>query len=100
MGISVKIAVCDDEKNIRELLGSKIREIYPEAELSFYESGNLAGEQASTLAAASKTMKEAAQTEGNGKTEAGTVNDRTEKSREAVNGAGQKKEEVIQENYL
>lgn len=39
MGISVKIAVCDDEKNIRELLGSKIREIYPEAELSFYESG-------------------------------------------------------------
>lgn len=56
---------------------------------------NLAGEQASTLAAASKTMKEAAQTEGNAKTEAGTVNDRKEKSREAVNGAGQKKEEVI-----
>lgn len=35
----MKIAICDDEKDIRELLGNKILCMYPEAELSFFQSG-------------------------------------------------------------
>ena len=40
------IAVCDDEKTIRESLGDKIKKLYPQAELIFYETGEelLAGE--------------------------------------------------------
>lgn len=40
------IAVCDDEKTIRESLGDKIKKLYPQAELKFYETGEelLAGE--------------------------------------------------------
>ena len=33
------IAICDDEKNIRELIGNKITAQYPEAEIVFYPSG-------------------------------------------------------------
>lgn len=36
---SMKVAVCDDEKGIRELIGNKIRTEYPEAEIIFCESG-------------------------------------------------------------
>lgn len=36
---SMTIAICDDEKNIRELIGNKILYIYPEAELFFFRSG-------------------------------------------------------------
>lgn len=35
----MQIAICDDEKNIRELIGGKIGELYPEAELSYFQSG-------------------------------------------------------------
>lgn len=35
----MKIAVCDDEKSIREMLRNKICMEYPEADISFYESG-------------------------------------------------------------
>ncbi len=35
----MKIAICDDEKTIRESLGSKVKRLYPEAELEFYETG-------------------------------------------------------------
>jgi Response regulator of the LytR/AlgR family len=33
------IAICDDEKEIRDMLAEKIQRIYPEAVLSFYQSG-------------------------------------------------------------
>ena len=33
------IAVCDDEKEVRELLAEKIRRIYPDADIVFYQSG-------------------------------------------------------------
>lgn len=33
------IAICDDEKNIRELIGNKIRRQYPESEMVFFSSG-------------------------------------------------------------
>lgn len=36
----MQIAVCDDEKAIRELLGTKVKNLYPEAELKFYETGD------------------------------------------------------------
>lgn len=36
----MKIAICDDEKDIGELLGNKILGMYPEAELSFFQSGD------------------------------------------------------------
>ena len=42
------IGICDDEKEIRELLGEKVRNVCPEAELCFYEDG------ASALAAKEK----------------------------------------------
>jgi len=35
----VRIAICDDEKNIRELLGNKVVRQCPEAEIIFYQSG-------------------------------------------------------------
>lgn len=36
----MKVAVCDDEKSFRDLLGDKVRKIYPEAELQFFETGD------------------------------------------------------------
>lgn len=35
----MKIAICDDEKEIRELLSNKVRAICPEAEIRMFESG-------------------------------------------------------------
>lgn len=35
----MKIGICDDEKEIRELLGSKAQKLYPTAEIFFYASG-------------------------------------------------------------
>jgi len=35
----VRIAICDDEKNIRELIGNKVTAQYPEAEIVFCSSG-------------------------------------------------------------
>ena len=35
----MRIAICDDEKNIRELIGAKVAEQLPEAELVFFSSG-------------------------------------------------------------
>lgn len=35
----MRIAICDDEKSIRELIGNKVKEQYPEAEIVFYQSG-------------------------------------------------------------
>ena len=35
----MRIAICDDEKNVRELIGKKVRKVYPKAELIFFESG-------------------------------------------------------------
>lgn len=44
----MKIAICDDEKEIRELLGEKITRLYPQAALIFFASGEelLAAEEA------------------------------------------------------
>ena len=36
----MQIAICDDEKNIRELIGDKIKTQFPEAEIDFYSSGD------------------------------------------------------------
>lgn len=35
----MRIAVCDDEKEIREMLAKKVQELYPKAKLSCYASG-------------------------------------------------------------
>ena len=35
----LRIAICDDEKNIRELIESKVRKNYKEAEIVFFSSG-------------------------------------------------------------
>jgi DNA-binding LytR/AlgR family response regulator len=35
----MQITICDDEKKIRELLGSRVQKLYPSAELAFYETG-------------------------------------------------------------
>ena len=35
----MRIAICDDEKNIRELIGTKVRKQYPESEIVFFSSG-------------------------------------------------------------
>ena len=35
----MRIAICDDEKNIRELIGDKVAKQYPDAEISFFQSG-------------------------------------------------------------
>ena len=36
----MQIAICDDEKNIRKLIGDKIKTQFPEAEIDFYSSGD------------------------------------------------------------
>ena len=35
----MRIAICDDEKNIRELIGNKVAKQYSEAEIVFFQSG-------------------------------------------------------------
>ena len=35
----MRVAICDDEKNIRELIGDKVVKQYPEAEIVFFSSG-------------------------------------------------------------
>ena len=35
----MRIAICDDEKDIRELIGEKVTAQYPEAEIIYYPSG-------------------------------------------------------------
>ena len=35
----MRIAICDDEKNIRELIGNKVVKQYPDEELVFFSSG-------------------------------------------------------------
>ena len=35
----MRIAICDDEKNIRELIGNKVLKQYPEADIVFFQSG-------------------------------------------------------------
>ena len=35
----MQIAVCDDEKEIRDMFAEKIGRLYPKAELSLYQSG-------------------------------------------------------------
>jgi CheY-like chemotaxis protein len=35
----MRIAICDDEKEIRELLAGKVKNICPEAEIVFYVTG-------------------------------------------------------------
>lgn len=35
----MQIAICDDEKNIRELIGNKVEKQYPEANIVFFQSG-------------------------------------------------------------
>ena len=35
----MRIAICDDEKNIRELIGNKVEKQYPKAEMVFFSSG-------------------------------------------------------------
>ena len=35
----MRIAICDDEKIIRELIGNKVKEQYPDSEIVFYQSG-------------------------------------------------------------
>ena len=35
----MKIAICDDEKVIRELIGDKVKKEYPEADVVFFNSG-------------------------------------------------------------
>lgn len=35
----MKIAICDDEKEIREMLGDKMRALYPEARLLLFQNG-------------------------------------------------------------
>ena len=35
----MRIAICDDEKNFRELIGNKVLKQYPEADIVFFQSG-------------------------------------------------------------
>lgn len=35
----MRIAICDDEKNIRELMANKVEKQYPDAEIIFFQSG-------------------------------------------------------------
>ena len=35
----MRIAICDDEKNIKELIGNKVAKQYPEADIVFFQSG-------------------------------------------------------------
>ena len=36
---SMRIAICDDEKDIRELIANKVEKQYPDAEIIFFQSG-------------------------------------------------------------
>lgn len=36
----MQIAICDDEKSIRELIGNKVLQQFPEADIDFYSSGD------------------------------------------------------------
>ena len=36
---TMRIAICDDEKNIRELIGNKVAKQYPDAKIVFFSSG-------------------------------------------------------------
>lgn len=36
----MQIAICDDEREIRNMLGEKLKRIYPDSGVSFYESGD------------------------------------------------------------
>ena len=36
----MQIAICDDEKNIRELISDKVKKQFPEVEIDFYSSGD------------------------------------------------------------
>ncbi|MBQ3543839.1 MAG: response regulator transcription factor [Lachnospiraceae bacterium] len=36
----MRIGICDDEKNIRELIGNKVEKQYPKAEIVFFSSGD------------------------------------------------------------
>ena len=36
----MQIAICDDEKNIRELIGDKVRRQFPEVEVDFFSTGD------------------------------------------------------------
>lgn len=35
----MRIAICDDEENIREFMGNKVHHLYPEADICFFASG-------------------------------------------------------------
>lgn len=35
----MRVAICDDEKNIRELIGDKVSKQYPQADIIFFQSG-------------------------------------------------------------
>lgn len=35
----MRIAICDDEKEIRELIGSRVKKICPRADVAYYETG-------------------------------------------------------------
>ena len=35
----MRVVICDDEKNIRELIADKVLKQYPEAEIVFFSSG-------------------------------------------------------------
>lgn len=39
----MQIAICDDEKEIRQMLAEKVGKLYPQAFLSLYESGEVLG---------------------------------------------------------
>lgn len=36
----MQIAICDDEDTIRELLGDKVKALYPDSEFNFYQTGD------------------------------------------------------------
>ena len=35
----MRIAICDDEKNIQELIGNKVKKQYPKVDIVFFSSG-------------------------------------------------------------
>ena len=36
----MQIAICDDEREIRNMLGEKLKRMYPDSGVSFYDSGD------------------------------------------------------------
>lgn len=36
----MRIVICDDEKNIRELINDKVKKQFPDAEVNFFVSGD------------------------------------------------------------